>query len=212
VAHDGQAEESPPHDPRFTIDEDSVFVEIGRYTFEEFIKVVESFHGYQSPGVILGGIMVSYAMEQLPGGVLFDAISETAPCLPDAIQLLTPCTFGNGWLKVINLGRFALSLYEKHGGKGVRVFVDPAKLDGRKEIRNWLFKLLPKSEQDQNRLIAEIGQAGRSVLGLSHIQLKAEHLGKTKRGSIVECTMCGEPYPQRDGPVCLACQGQSPYA
>jgi len=190
---------------------DRVIVEIGSYSFEEFCKVVESFHGYQAPGVILGGIMVSYAMEELPRGILIDAISETPACLPDAIQLLTPCTLGNGWLKVINLGRFALSLYEKHEGKGVRVYVDSAKLDGRREIKNWLFKLIPKSEQDRDRLIAEIGQAGRSVLGMQHIQLKGQHLGKTKRGAIVNCTMCGEPYPERDGPVCLACQGQSPY-
>jgi len=186
-------------------------VEIGPYSFEEFLKVVESFHGHQSPGVILGGFMVSYALEQLPRGILIDAVSETPACLPDAIQLLTPCTLGNGWLKVINLGRFALSLYEKYEGKGVRVFIDPAKLDGRPQIRNWLFKLIPKSEQDRDLLIAEIRQAGRSILGMRPVRLKREHLGKTRRGAISNCGMCGEPYPERDGLVCRACQGQSPY-
>jgi formylmethanofuran dehydrogenase subunit E len=186
-------------------------VRIGTYSFEEFLKVVESFHGYQSPGVILGGFMVSYAMEELPRGILIDAISETPACLPDSIQLLTPCTLGNGWLKVINLGRFALSLYEKYEGKGIRVFVDPTKLEGRQEIKNWLFKLTPKSEQDQDRLIAEIREAGRSILGMRHIQVMPQHLGKKSRGAISTCTMCGEPYPERDGPVCLACQRQSPY-
>lgn len=95
------------------------------YSFEEYLIMVESFHGSKSPGLVLGGIMVDYAKSEMPETALFDAISETLPCLPDAIQLLTPCTFGNGWLKVINLGRFALSLYEKHEGKGVRVFMDP---------------------------------------------------------------------------------------
>jgi len=190
---------------------DGVIVEIGPYSFEEFLKVVESFHGHQSPGVILGGFMVSYALEQLPRGILIDAVSETPACLPDAIQLLTPCTLGNGWLKVINLGRFALSLYEKYEGKGVRVFIDPAKLDGRPQIRNWLFKLIPKSEQDRDLLIAEIRQAGRSILGMRPVRLKREHLGKTRRGAISNCGMCGEPYPERDGLVCRACQGQSPY-
>ena len=63
-------------------------------------------------------------------GCLFDAICETRNCLPDAVQLLTPCTIGNGWLKVVNVGRFALTLYDKYQGEGVRVYLDPAKVAG----------------------------------------------------------------------------------
>lgn len=184
---------------------------ICRYSFQEYLRMVESFHGSESPGLVLGGIMVDYALSRLPEGVLFDAICETSVCLPDAVQLLTPCTIGNGWLKVINLGRFALSLFEKYEGKGVRVFVDGAKLKGWDEIGNWLYKLKSKSEQDKDRLIAEIRQAERSVLGMRSVLVKPQHLGKKKRGAISDCMMCGEPYPDRDGPVCLACQGQSPY-
>ena len=184
---------------------------IGPYSFEEFVKVVESFHGFQSPGVILGGVMVDYALEEMANGALVDAICETPACLPDAVQLLTPCTLGNGWLKVINLGLFALSLYEKRAGEGVRVFVDAEKLSNFREIWKWLFKLVPKSEQDQAALIAEIGQAGRSVLGMRHIQVKQQYLKKRSRGAISRCRTCGEPYPEMDGPVCRACQGGSPY-
>jgi formylmethanofuran dehydrogenase subunit E len=60
---------------------------------------VKSFHGYVAPGVVLGGVMVDLARRQLPPEVLFDAVCETRHCLPDAVQLLTPCTLGNGWLK-----------------------------------------------------------------------------------------------------------------
>jgi formylmethanofuran dehydrogenase subunit E len=63
--------------------------------------------------------MVDLALSILPRGILFDAIAETGHCLPDAIQLLTPCTVGNGWLKVRDLGRFALALYDKQSGEGV---------------------------------------------------------------------------------------------
>lgn len=181
------------------------------YSFQEYLRMVESFHGSESPGLVLGGIMVDYAMSEIPEGVLFDAICETKPCLPDAIQLLTPCTFGNGWLKVINVGRFALSLYEKKEGKGVRIFLDPSKLGERSEIRNWLYKLKSKSEQNQDRLIAEMKVAGRSVLGMRTVVVKPQHLGKTSRGAITDCKICGEPYPERDGPVCRACGGESPY-
>ena len=60
-------------------------------------------------GVVIGGFMVDMAYKHLPEGVLLDAFCETEKCLPDAIQLLTPCTMGNGWLKVNNIGRFALT-------------------------------------------------------------------------------------------------------
>jgi len=99
------------------------------FDIQEFINRVRDFHGYAAPGVIIGGFMVHLAKTHMPAGVLFDAISETPACLPDAIQLLTPCTVGNGWLKIVNLGRFALSLYEKYRGNGVRVFLDPVKLE-----------------------------------------------------------------------------------
>ena len=99
---------------------------IGSHSFDEFLQLVQSFHGYPAPGVVIGGIMVEVARRQLPAEVLFDAICETRNCLPDAIQILTPCTIGNGWLKVVNVGRFALTLYDKYQGEGVRVFLDPA--------------------------------------------------------------------------------------
>jgi len=100
------------------------------HSFEEYLKLLESFHGNAAPGPIIGGFMVDLALKHIPEGILFDAVSETPACLPDAVQILTPCTVGNGWLKVMNLGRFALSLYDKYTGRGVRVFLDPEKLEG----------------------------------------------------------------------------------
>ena len=81
------------------------------------------------------------AIRNLPDGVLYDAICETRSCLPDAIQLLTPCTMGNGWLKIIHLGRFALTLYDKQNYEGVRVFLDAEKVEAWPEIKAWYFKL-----------------------------------------------------------------------
>ena len=121
---------------------------IGSYSFDEFLQLVKSFHGHIAPGLIIGGFMVDVALRQLPAEVLFDAISETRTCLPDAMQLLTPCTIGNGWLKVVNLGRFALNLYDKYEGDGVRVWMDAAKVADWPEINNWYLKLKPKTEQD----------------------------------------------------------------
>ena len=96
------------------------------YSVDEFLKLTESFHGYPAPGVLIGAKMVDIAMNRMPTGVLFDAVCESSKCLPDAVQLLTPCTLGNGWLRVVPLGRYALTLFDKRSGQGIRVYVNPA--------------------------------------------------------------------------------------
>ena len=85
---------------------------IGSRTHEEFMEEARAFHGYPAPGLIIGGYMVELAKRHIPEGVLYDAISETAHCLPDAVQMLTPCTVGNGWLRVLPFGIYALTLYD----------------------------------------------------------------------------------------------------
>jgi formylmethanofuran dehydrogenase subunit E len=181
------------------------------FDIEKYLHVVQSFHGHVAPGVILGGFMVNLAKGHLPEGTLFNAICETSVCLADAIQLLTPCTIGNGWVKIINLGRFALSLYDKDQGNGFRVFLDPKKLDNWPEIKNWFFKIKPKAEQNMDLLIAQIKEAGETLWGIHSVQVRPEFLKKEKRGEIVMCPCCQEAFPARDGKVCRGCQGQSPY-
>jgi len=56
-------------------------MQIGVYSYEEYLRVVASFHGNVAPGVVLGGFMVELARQSLPDGVLYDAISETSACL-----------------------------------------------------------------------------------------------------------------------------------
>jgi formylmethanofuran dehydrogenase subunit E len=181
------------------------------FDIEEYSHLVQSFHGYMAPGVIIGGFMVNLAKRNLPEGTLFNAICETTVCLPDAIQLLTPCTVGNGWVKIINLGRFALSLYDKDKGNGFRVFLDPKKLDDWQEIKNWFFKIKPKSEQNIDLLLSQIKETEATLCGIHPIQVRPELLKKDKRGEIVICPCCQEAYPAKDGGVCRGCQGQSPY-
>ncbi len=180
-------------------------------TYEEYVELVISFHGYAAPGLLIGGFMVDLACRQLPDEGLYDALCETPACLPDAVQLLTPCTIGNGWLKIANLGRFALSFYEKYGGEGVRVYVDPQKLKVWPEIYNWFFKLTPKPEQDTERLLNEIKEAGASFCGIQTVKLKSRFLKITHRRGFAVCPLCNESYPLDDGGICRACQGELPY-
>ena len=195
-------------DPNVT---SATFPVIGKYTYEEFLNAVESFHGYKAPGVIMGGIMTAYAMQQLPPDMLFDAISETTYCLPDAIQLLTPCTTGNGWLKVLNLGRYALALYDKYNGNGVRVFVDSKKIEAFSEIHTWFFKLKSKKEQNTALLMTQIRDAGTNIYTTKPVQIQTRFLEKRHKGGTTVCPLCGEGYPKSHGRICRACQGQSPY-
>lgn len=44
---------------------------VGPYSYEEFLDRVRSFHGYAAPGVIVGGLMVDMAMEQIPKDVQY---------------------------------------------------------------------------------------------------------------------------------------------
>ena len=181
------------------------------YRFDQFLERITLFHGYPAPGLVIGGKMVDLALEAVPAGCLFDAIAETGNCLPDAIQILTPCTVGNGWLKVLDLGRFALALYNKHSGDGVRVFLHTRQIPDWPQIDNWFFKRKPKAEQDSQKLLREIQQAGEHILRVNRIRVRPDLMTKASVGQRAICSRCGESYPLKHGPFCRACQGASPY-
>ncbi len=184
---------------------------IGPWTHDEFMEEARKFHNYPAPGLIIGGYMVEMARQALPQGILFDAISETSQCLPDAVQLLTPCTVGNGWLRIYNFGLYALSLFDKHTGEGVRVHLDVEKLTSFPEIRAWFLKEKKKVDQDTPRLQQEIREAGQSILTLRPVQLLPQALGHGGKGKIARCPLCGEWHPAAFGGICRSCQGESPY-
>jgi len=182
------------------------------HTFDEFAGMVKAFHGSAAPGIMIGGSMVDLAYRCLPKGGLYDVICETAKCLPDAVQILTACSIGNGWLKVMDTGRFSLAFYDKYTGEGTRVFIDPEKLDAWPEIRGWFLKLTPKAEQDTARLMKEIEEAGSGICSVEKINVSLDLVKKKKGGPIALCPSCGEPYPSERGSLCPACKGEMlPY-
>jgi formylmethanofuran dehydrogenase subunit E len=184
---------------------------VGSRTFEEFVEEVRRFHSYPAPGVVLGGFMVEKAKTYMPEGVLYNAIAETFSCLADAIQLLTPCTIGNGWLKIIHLGHFALSLCDKSTGEGVRISIDYNRLARYSEIKSWFFKLKPKNEQNEDKLMEEIREAGSWILRTSAVSVNTNDLVLAKKKGVILCPSCGEAYPIEYGPSCMGCQGKGPY-
>jgi formylmethanofuran dehydrogenase subunit E len=187
-------------------------VKIRSYTFEEYVDRVRTFHSYAAPGVIIGGFMVDLAYRHLPEEGFFNALCETPKCLPDAVQLLTPCTSGNGWLTVVNVGRYAVTFYDKKTGEGIRVFVDATKVGSWVEIKNWYFKLKAKKEQDEEFLMEQIREAGARICSIQHVKVANRFLKTSHRGGFAICPECREAYPVADGPLCLGCQGEGLYS
>jgi formylmethanofuran dehydrogenase subunit E len=186
-------------------------IKIGPYSYPEFVERVREFHSFPAPGVVLGGLMVDVALRYMTPDRLFNALSETDKCLPDSIQLLTPCTIGNGWLRVHSFGRFALALYDKETGQGVRVFLDPVRMETWPDIKNWYYKLKSKEEVDLDDLLDSIRKGGASLCNVQPIQVQPALLKKIKRGKRIICPQCREAYPDNGQGLCLACQGDSPY-
>jgi formylmethanofuran dehydrogenase subunit E len=184
---------------------------IGPYSFEEFKDKAAAFHGYPAPGLLLGGYMVELARRGLAEGTLFEAVVETPKCLPDAVQILTPCTVGNGWVRVLNLGRYAVALYDKSTGAGFRVWLDVDKMAPFPEISSWFLKLKQKADQDTDRLFAEIKAAGESICSIAPIQMVGHARKHKGMGRVALCPICAEPYPAPDGAICRGCQGEAPY-
>ena len=184
---------------------------IGPYSFEEFKAKAAAFHGYPAPGLLIGGYMVELARRGLPEGALFEAVVETPKCLPDAVQILTPCTVGNGWMRVLNLGRYAVALFDKHTGAGFRVWLDLDKMEPYPEIRSWFLKLRKKADQDTDKLFREIEAAGESLCSMTPIQMSERGRKHKGMGRVALCPICTEAYPAPDGAICRGCQGEAPY-
>lgn len=179
-------------------------------SFDDFLCEVEEFHGWKAPGIVLGGFMVDWARELIGQGEEPEAIVETSQCLPDAIQILTPCTIGNGMMKILDWGKFALSLYDVKKSAGYRVWLDTDKAKSFPNLYNWYMRLIPKDELPLEVVVETILDAGRTVLssGAVHVIHLKEH---TKKAKTAVCPGCREAYPSDQGSECLACQGKAYY-
>jgi formylmethanofuran dehydrogenase subunit E len=179
-------------------------------SLQDVLNTIESFHGWTAPGIVLGGFMVDWAQELIGPGIESDAIVETSYCLPDAVQLFTPCTVGNGWLKILDWDKFALSLYDRKKLAGYRIWLDLDRTRQFPDLYNWYMRLVAKKDLPLEILIETIFNAGRSVLSSRAIHMTHFYQRK-KKGQIEVCSGCGEAYPAAQGPQCTACLGNGYY-
>lgn len=177
-----------------------------------FEKKIAAFREKPAPGLIIGGFMVDEITKRLPRDRFYDVICESIKCLPDAVQILTPCSVGNGWLKILKIGRFAMTFYDKETGAGIRAYVDTDKLKRFPLINEWFFKLTPKKEQDTGKLMASIRLAGGEIISLQEVQVDLGIAKKKKDGKVAVCAKCHEAYPALEGStLCKVCSGKIQY-
>lgn len=179
-------------------------------TEQLFLLEIEKFHGWKAPGLVLGAYMVDLARQLIGHDVEADAIVETRHCLPDAIQLFTPCTIGNGWLKILDWDKFALCLYDRHTQQGYRVWLDLAKTKKVPDLYNWYMRLVPKNSLPLEVMIKTILDAGKSVLSSRAVKV-TRFYQREKKGNIEICPCCNEAFPASQGSCCTACQGGGYY-
>lgn len=179
-------------------------------TPEELIHDIEKFHGFVAPGLLIGSYMVDLAFHFLGKDMEFGAIVETEYGLPDAVQLFTPCTIGNGRLHIQNLGKFALTLYDRCSFNGCRVFLDLPKTEKFPLIYRWFMGSEFQNKQSYDPLVRDIITAGFGIL--SHNPVKVlRPKERRKKQEIAVCGQCREAYRAKQGDLCITCQGKGYY-
>ena len=174
------------------------------------------FHTFAAPGLLVGVFMVDYAMELLEftRGEKIYAVCETTKCLPDALQVVAHCTTGNHRLRVIPIGKFAITMNGPADApyvNGLRVFVDGEKIGKYPTFALWYTKdplFDPRTRGID--LIDEVIDSGRDILSFERVRVKVPQKWPWKSAI---CTICGEMVPDNllvDG-ACTDCRSQSYY-
>jgi len=176
--------------------------------YDDFIIQMEEFHGYRSPGMLLGGLMLDRALTQLGPVQYLNVVSETVVCLPDAIQLLTPCTIGNGFLQLLDWGKFAFTVYDRVSLSGVRAGLAYDQIHRFGMVHQWF----DRSERQREKpafedLEPEFLRAGEELIITKPVQLQRA-LKETGWVETGPCPSCSESYALRLGKSCPACSGE----
>jgi formylmethanofuran dehydrogenase subunit E len=191
--------------------------------FEQITEEIYRFHTKRAPGIPIGVAMVDYARDVLgpvPGKI--NAVAETQACLSDVLQVMMGCTIGNRYLRVLpDLGRYALTLFDRDSGLGVRVAVDPHLIDPDKtpELHRFFYRQRDPEvqkggtarEESGRIIIGEFQKVGRAILVAQRV--KVLRFGKPPMLPAAECGGCGETFLQGSAAQssCLACAGKHAY-
>lgn len=175
------------------------------------------FHTSPAPGLLIGVFMADYALELLgasPDDQKIFAVCETPKCAPDALQLITRSTTGNNRLKIIPIGKFAVTVNaetKETTARGVRVYIDLKKLQKFPVIDQWYANSPSYDKQTMDEsLQTQIFRAGRAILSYEWVRI---NISPKARWKPVTCSCCGEPIPDymAEGDHCGACGSMMYY-
>jgi formylmethanofuran dehydrogenase subunit E len=183
---------------------------------QEYIRRCVEFHTFPAPGILIGAFMVDYALELIeanPNEKLY-AACETPKCVPDALQVIIHTTIGNSRLKIIPIGKFAITVNRLSAdttAEAVRVFLDREKVKKYPIIDLW-YANSPQYVKATMRdaLEEEILRSGRDILSSERVRVMVKP--KKKWESIV-CPCCGESVPDYmiEGDHCGTCGSMKYY-
>lgn len=188
-----------------------------RPDLQEAIRQCVTFHTSPAPGLLIGAFMADYALELIradPEKQKIFGVCETPKCAPDALQVITRSTTGNNRLKIIPIGKFAITVNaetKETAARGVRVYIDLKKLQKFPVIDQWYANSPSYDKQTMDEsLQAQIFRAGRDILSYEWVQVNITPKAKWKP---VTCSRCGEPVPDymAEGDHCGACGSMMYY-
>lgn len=191
--------------------------------FEALAEKIFLFHHKRAPGIYIGIAMVDRALDELgPVKEKLNVYAETQACLSDVLQVMTGCTTGNRYLRVLkDLGRFAVTVFDRADGRGIRVSVDLAKLDYERmpETSRFFHRQRdpevqaggPAREASGQKIMEEFRQYGKELLRIQNVRVK--DFGKPPMLAARVCPGCGESYLQRSEShvSCDFCAGETTY-
>jgi len=188
----------------------------------QWFEKAAAFHRKRAPGLVIGIAMVAACSERL--GEVKDkvnAICESILCLSDVIQLMTGCTLGNRYLKSLDkLGRFALTLYDRADGRGVRGSIDIAKVSEQETPELYKFFMRTRSAEVKaggeariksgEQVIKEFLPVRNRIIRLEDVYL--EKYGKGIMLPAARCKTCHESFLRKSNEEeCGVCTGEMRY-
>ena len=165
---------------------------------EDYLFMLEEFHGHVSPGTTMGGFLVSAAWDLLGDTPYINAVVETTVCLPDAVQLLTPCTLGNGFMQLLDWGKFSLTLYDRQSLQGARAWVEVRDIEAYPLIAQWFLRRAGEGPVDKQEVVREILAGGHALVATRAVRMNSSLKDEAKYVT-GPCARCGEYFPLRQG-------------
>ncbi len=180
------------------------------------------FHTKRAPGLLIGAALIDAARSNLKKETgKINAVSESVSCLCDIIQLMTGCTMGNRYLRAFpELGRYALTLFDRDTGCGIRasVALDKICADETPELHRFFLRKRgaevkaggPARLESGKKVVAEFLRVRDEVIAIQHVAVKS--FGKPPMPSAARCAGCHESFLQTaEESLCGVCSGSVEY-